>query len=687
MSLDLATLWSMLPAHWRVRDAEAASRLPLLTDADAAELRELDRRAQAGEALDRGERERRAALAERAGAGPLRALVSVLAEQVAQLEEELDQLGDDAFIETCAPWAVPYFADLLGFDLSGVAPPRAEVANAIAQRRRKGTVAVLAEGARDLTGLPARAVEEFRRLAATQHLNHPRPGAATATLRGDNTLAPRRGDTVRGPDIRSLRRGRGRPHLPHLSVHLWASPVAEWSGVPLVALDATRFLLDPLGRDVALLARAADGVPAALTLRRLAAEPARFLGAAVTLWRGGTPLGAAELAICTLEGPDAAWAPGDPAKPTLDPERGRLRLPAPLPAGVELRASFLAWGDAPLGAGEFAREVEPAPAPVLRVPATHATLAAALAAPALAAGGTVEVTGSGALPAPAAIHCPAQCRLEIRAADGRAPVLSPAAPLEITGGEGAEVTLSGLVLLGQPLRVPAGGGNRLQRLRLVNCTLVPGLRLNRDGGAASPGAASLAIGPSETALVMERCVSGPLLLGAEAEATLLSCIVDAGGADAMAISDLDGASPGGALRIEGSTVMGRIETREARLVTDSLLLGAAHSLRKQRGVTRFSWIAPGSALPRRHACLPAEGDADPPRPVFRARRFGRPGHLRLHPDTDPRIRRGASDGGEMGADHAGGLVRRLAALEAWLPGFTRLGMVAGIVLRQEGDEP
>jgi hypothetical protein len=680
MSLSLDTLWAMLPAHWRVRDAEAAARLVLLTPAEAGELSELDRRALAGEALDRGARERRATLAERAGAGPLRALITVLAEQVAQLEEELDQLADDAFIETCAPWAVPYFADLLGFDLSGVAPPRAEVANAIAQRRRKGTVAVLADGARDLTGLPARAVEEFRRLATTQHLDHQRPGATTATLRG------RVADAVRGPDIRSLRRGRGRPHLPHLSVHLWALPLAEFSGAAPVALDATHLLLDPLGRDMPLLARAADGVPTRVTLRAMAADPARFLGSAVMLWRDGVALGPADVTICTLEGPDGAWAPGDPARITLDPERGRLRLPAAPPAGTRLRASFATWGEAPLGAGEFAQPAEPPPAPVLRVPATHPNLAAALAAPALATGGTVEITASGATAAPVAIHCPAQARLVIRAADGRAPVLTPAAPLSITGGDGAEVTLSGFTILGQPVVVPAGGGNRLQRLRLVNCTLVPGLRLRRDGNAASPGTPSLSIGPSETELVLERCITGAIRLGAEAEARLVASIVDAGAATAMAITDLDGVAPAGALRIEGCTIMGRIETREARLVTDSLLLGVATSLRKQRGVARYSWVAPGSALPRRHACLPADGDADPPRPVFVARRFGRPGHLRLHPATDPRIRRGAFDGGEMGAGNAAGLARHLAALEAWLPGFTRLGMVAGSVLRLQGDE-
>ena len=38
---------------------------------------------------------------------PLKALVEVVAEQVSVLEENIEQLYDDQFIETCAPWVVP----------------------------------------------------------------------------------------------------------------------------------------------------------------------------------------------------------------------------------------------------------------------------------------------------------------------------------------------------------------------------------------------------------------------------------------------------------------------------------------------------------------------------------------------------------------------------------------------------
>ena len=45
----------------------------------------------------------------------LRALIDVVASQVAVLEEDIDQLYDDQFIETCAPWVAPYIGDLIGY--------------------------------------------------------------------------------------------------------------------------------------------------------------------------------------------------------------------------------------------------------------------------------------------------------------------------------------------------------------------------------------------------------------------------------------------------------------------------------------------------------------------------------------------------------------------------------------------
>ena len=101
-------------------------------------------------------------------------------EQLAIVAEDLDQFYDDQFIETCAPWVIPYIGDLIGYQRSprGGArrrqPARGSRAHDFRFRRRKGTVLVLEQLARDVTGWGAHAVEFFQELADhAVHEPHP----------------------------------------------------------------------------------------------------------------------------------------------------------------------------------------------------------------------------------------------------------------------------------------------------------------------------------------------------------------------------------------------------------------------------------------------------------------------------------------------------------------------------------
>ena len=99
MSLDAGQMYALLPAVYRTRDA--------------------------------------------ASGGQLRALFEALAAQSDIVEANLRQLYDDHFIETCAPWAIPYIGDLIGYnsqyEITAVTDSRAEVADTIGSRQRKGT--------------------------------------------------------------------------------------------------------------------------------------------------------------------------------------------------------------------------------------------------------------------------------------------------------------------------------------------------------------------------------------------------------------------------------------------------------------------------------------------------------------------------------------------------------------------
>ena len=196
--------------------------------------------------------------------GVLRELVDVLAGQVNVLAESLEQLYDDEFIETCAPWAASYIGDLVGYrTLHGVAPqvasPRAEVANTIRYRRRKGTVSVLEQLAADVTGWPAHAVEFFELLVATQYMNHVRAhAAATTDLRNEGrlelsgTFQAGAFDTFsHTADMRRIGSRSGRYNIPNVGIFLWRVQALRLARVPLLDADGTglRFRFDPLGTD------------------------------------------------------------------------------------------------------------------------------------------------------------------------------------------------------------------------------------------------------------------------------------------------------------------------------------------------------------------------------------------------------------------------------------------------------
>ena len=60
---------------------------------------------------------------------PLRALLQVIGEQVAVVEDDIDRLYDNWYIETCEDWVVPYIADLIELKTTGPEKGRLEEAD------------------------------------------------------------------------------------------------------------------------------------------------------------------------------------------------------------------------------------------------------------------------------------------------------------------------------------------------------------------------------------------------------------------------------------------------------------------------------------------------------------------------------------------------------------------------------
>ncbi|MES3013618.1 MAG: hypothetical protein V4750_07825, partial [Pseudomonadota bacterium] len=249
--------------------------------------------------------------------------------------------------------------------------------------------------------------------------------------------------------------------------------------------------------------------------------------------------------------------------------------------------------------------------------------------------------------------------LVLSAANGGRPVLLAAADIVVDIGARGTLVLDGLVIAGGTLRLAASADTERRRLVLRDCTLVPGLTRDRLGRAVSAGTPSLVIDDPNVALVMERCITGPLRLHAQAEATLADCLVDADAPDGMAYAAPDNVSEGAPLTLNECTVIGQVHA-VAMPMASNTIFGARPSAaqpapvwveRRQDGCVRFCVVPPDAVTPRKHRCVP---DAAHPRalPQFAAARYGDPSYGLLRRATDALIRTGADDDGEIGVMHA-----------------------------------
>jgi hypothetical protein len=665
MSIDGQSLYALLPAVHRNRDADAG--------------------------------------------GALQALIQVVAEQLALLEEDLAQLYDDQFIETCSDWVVPYIGDLIGYrQLRGAAPqvssPRAEVADTIRLRRGKGTAATLETLARDVTGWDAHVVEMVRRLATTQYMNRVRADAPVFPDLRDPTLLENVGrafDPLQHTvDVRNAASGRGWYDIANIVIFLWrlqAYPVVSATATPV---DVQRFLFSPFGIPVPLFsmpvpkaagALATTGLNVGQPLSRLAvaAAPDQFYGSDKSVFIQGVAL--ANLSICNLsDAGGGAWAHTPAAgNVAIDPVLGRIAFgtaPAAPPV-VTYHYGF----SADLGGGTYDRLASfQNLSPVVAVPAGRPTVQAALNA--VVAGGAVEIDTSGRFAETIAIGPTGNGAIvELRGGDQMVPFIALGGDLLVSGANASQVSLNGLWIAGGRVRVAAGAANQLVQLTLRHCTLAPGIARDADDSAAQPDAPSLVIETGVT-VVIDRCILGGIRVAPGASVTITNSIIDASHIDGVAYTGLDGNAAGAPLSITGSTVIGKVHTSQLQLASNTIFAAALAAAdtwsapvwaeTRSSGCTRFCYVPPGSRVPRPYRCQPGTAGGigtTLPQPVFTSQRFGDPGYCQLSTRTPPEIRCGADDGSEMGAFQSLAQSQREANLRLRLDEYLRFGLEAALV--------
>jgi len=234
---------------------------------------------------------------------PLRALLEIISEQANVVRDDVEGLLDNFFVQTADDWAVPYIGDLVDNEpLHELTQRRrVDVAKTIYYRRRKGTLPIIEEIARDVTGWGAHAVEFFELLGWTQNLNHLRyersnnpegtnPPAmdrvGTVNLRNQDAV-----DRMGGPfdelahtaDIRPSSSSRGWHNIDNLGLFLWRLQAYPMEKVPAklaVSESGTPygFHFSPLGIDRPLFTNPApETSPTGLAEERHVPAPIRPL--------------------------------------------------------------------------------------------------------------------------------------------------------------------------------------------------------------------------------------------------------------------------------------------------------------------------------------------------------------------------------------------------------------------------
>ena len=469
---------------------------------------------------------------------PLQMLVRVIEEQVDLVEDNIAQLYDNWFIETCEAWVVPYIGDLIGYrpvheagdaadglkgPVNKILIPRREVANTIRYRRRKGTLALLEDLAMAVAGWPARAVEFDLYIGISQNLRHLHEYRGHIVNLRDVDALDLLGtafDTfshtldVRSPNTLN---SQGRYNIGSVALFVWRLQIYSATHTPAYCLEEAGkqcYTFSILGNDIPLYTRATlqrptKQIPGELDLptpiRRRALQDRqdgesraseKYYGKdkSVAIWAAG-------------------WGDIDPSQPiprervipadlsewkyrpkaghvALDPELGRIAFPPGQSPEGDVLATYYYGFSAEIGGGEYWR-------PIIVSSGTSVTTYCVGAEQEFSKIGdayekwriqkpvhaVIEIADSGVYEEQLHIELRENHTLEIRAANGARPIIfladwraSRPDALAIIGAAGSSFTLDGILITGRGIEVRGD----LDKFALRHCTLVPGWALHPD---------------------------------------------------------------------------------------------------------------------------------------------------------------------------------------------------------------
>jgi len=589
-----------------------------------------------------------------AGQGyPLRALLRVIGEQVDVVEQDIAQLYENWFIETCEDWVVPYIGALVGYQPADTGPrnagsdrflePRRDVANAIRFRSRKGAFSILDDIATSQSGWPSRAVEFYRWLAVYQNINalQMRRGH-TFDARGHAELQGPFNQIARTVDVRRISTARtvGNANIPDVGIYVWR--LKPYSVTHTLAychdeVSPNCYLFSPLGSDTRLFNNPAAAPPRGgadlkypSPIRRRSFERREVNGKMAS----GVPFYYGEdksLAIWTGDPaqlrPVGDIVPADLSDWTsrpygdqvaVDPERGRIMFPPDAPPKNAVWVSYTYGFSADMGGGEYVRPIRQAAKATLYQVGTGAPFATVTTALAQwrtdkPEGAVIEIVDSSVYFESIHIVLEDKQTLQLRAANGKRPVLwmvkaqaQQSGSLTVEGKGRSWFILDGVIITGRGLRVQG----EVAGVAIRHATLVPGLGIDCDCNPRRASDPSIELIDAPLCLTIEHSIVGRILVERDEARTdpvrilISDSILDATGRERVALGASSKLCAYATLVLLRSTVFGELQTEAIELAEDSIIIGEIMVCRRQKGCMRFCYAPPGSRTPRRYRCQP-----------------------------------------------------------------------------------
>jgi hypothetical protein len=596
---------------------------------------------------------------------PLAALLRVIAEQVDVIEDDIAQLYENWFIETCEDWVVPYIGDLIGYQLvhdagepgtaltaeslalNRILIPQRDVADTIGFRRRKGTLKLLESLAVAVTGWPARAVEFYRLLGWTQNVDHLHlDRGRTVSLRENEQLAK-----IGGPfdcvahwvDVRRIDslRSRGYFNVPSVGLFAWRLHALGVTKAPAYSADDVGpecYTFSILGQDAALF-QLPPKLPAAIPRWSFDAHKEHYygLGKSIEVWAPG-------------------WSSYDPSKPVpvdaivptdlsdwvyrppqdrvaVDPVLGRIAFPPSQLPKQRVVVSYCYGFSADIGGGEYSRPILQRKACSLKRVGTGQDFdrigdAWSAAQKANEQDVVIEITDNRAYVEALLFDLADGQSLQLRAADRRRPTIrlidwQTDQPSALTVGlrRGSRITFDGLLITGRNVAIRAGesvgdetnsNGKAycLPEIIIRHCTFVPGWGIDHDCTPKRPAEPSLELYNVRARLQIEHSILGAIQINEDqvrtepSEISISDSILDATSNQRKALS-----APGHAFAYANATflrctIFGDVTVHAVSLAENCIFTSCLGVAKRQEGCMRFCYVPPNCRTPRRYHCQP-----------------------------------------------------------------------------------